>query len=248
MPGDKYKGKKYKYALCVVDVASRFKAAYPLTSKQAKEVSDGFKMIYKDANHLKYPKLLMVDKGSEFYGDVSRLMDKNDTKIKRGDPSQHRSQGIVERFNKTLAEKLFSYQYYKEMMNEKGVVIKKEYRNSEWVKRLNDVVMHINNEVTRLIKMKPIDAIKLKKVHQGFSLAVRKNNTILKIGTIVRYLYEPGELEGGNRSRATDPIWSVHKYKIKNSVTKLFQPTLYYLDGNAPDRYFVFEELQVIPS
>ena len=60
----------------------------------------------------------MVDKGSEFYGEVIRLMDKNDTKIKRGDPSQHRSQEIVERFNKTLAEKLFSYQYYKEMMND----------------------------------------------------------------------------------------------------------------------------------
>ena len=64
------------------------------------------------------------------------------------------------------------------MMNEKGVVIKKEYRNSEWVKRLNEVVMGINNEVTRLIKMKPIDAIKLKKVHQGFSLTDRQKLTI----------------------------------------------------------------------
>ena len=53
-------------------------------------------------------------------------------------------------------------------MNEKGVVIKNEYKNSEWVRRLNDVVMHINNEVTRLIKLKPIDAIKLKKCIKVF--------------------------------------------------------------------------------
>ena len=40
LPGDKYKGKKYKYALCVVTcMPAVFKAAYPLTSKQAKEVS-----------------------------------------------------------------------------------------------------------------------------------------------------------------------------------------------------------------
>ena len=35
--------------------------------------------------------------------------------IQRGDPSQHRSQGIVEIFNRTLADRLFTYQYHKEL-------------------------------------------------------------------------------------------------------------------------------------
>ena len=35
--------------------------------------------------------------------------------IQRGDPSQHHSQGIVERFNRTLADRLFTYQYHKEL-------------------------------------------------------------------------------------------------------------------------------------
>ena len=35
--------------------------------------------------------------------------------IQCGDPSQHHSQGIVERFNRTLADRLFSYQYHKEL-------------------------------------------------------------------------------------------------------------------------------------
>ena len=35
--------------------------------------------------------------------------------IQYGDPSQDQSQGIVERFNRTLADRQFSYQYDKEL-------------------------------------------------------------------------------------------------------------------------------------
>ena len=45
---------------------------------------------------LNYPKTLIVDDGKEFYGDTTKLMEKHDVIIQRGDPSQHRSQGIVE--------------------------------------------------------------------------------------------------------------------------------------------------------
>ena len=49
LPHDKLpRGKKiFKYALTVVDVASRFKAAEPLTSKDSSEVSRAFRKIYK---------------------------------------------------------------------------------------------------------------------------------------------------------------------------------------------------------
>ena len=52
----------------------------------------------------------------------------------------------------------------------------------------------------------------------------------------MRYLYEPGELEGQQyggerRRRSTDPIWSVDVDKIKDRYIKEYQPTLYYLDG-----------------
>ena len=57
----------------------------------------------------------MVDDGKEFYGDMTKLMEKHDVMIQHGDPSQHRSQGIVERFNRTLTDGLFSYQCHKEL-------------------------------------------------------------------------------------------------------------------------------------
>ena len=42
-------------------------------------------------------------------------MEKHDVITQHGDPSQHRSQGIVERFNRMLADRLCTYQYDKEL-------------------------------------------------------------------------------------------------------------------------------------
>ena len=99
--------------------------------------------------------------------------------------------------------------------------------------------------------MKPVNAIKQTLVKQGFSRPVKDyEEKLLDVGTKVRYLYEPGELEGQQyggerRKRSTDSIWSVDMYKIKDRYARKHQPTLYYLDGG-PKRSFVFEELQAI--
>ena len=242
-PHDKFKKKTYKYALNIVDVASRYKGSYQLTTKNAKEVAQAFQWIYENTP-LNYPKTLIVDDGKEFYGDTTKLMEKHDVIIQRGDPSQHRSQGIVERFNRTLADRLFTYQYHKELEDPSK-------SNREWVFRLQNVVSSLNNEKTRLIGMKPVDAIKQTLVEQGFSQPAKEyEEKLLDVGTKVRYLYEPGELEGviykGQRvKRSTDPIWSIDVYKIKDRYIQKHQPTLYYLDGG-PKRSFVFEELQPI--
>ena len=69
--------------------------------------------------------------------------------------------------------------------------------NKEWVSRLQNVVSTLNNEKTRLIGIKPVNAIKLTSVKQGFSQPVKDyEEKLLDVGTKVRYLYEPGELEG----------------------------------------------------
>ena len=103
LPHDKFKKKTYKYALNIVDVASRYKGSYQLTSKYAKEVVQAFQWIYENTP-LTYPKTLIVDDGKECYGDTTKLMEKQYVMIQRGDPNQHCSQGIVERFNRTLAD------------------------------------------------------------------------------------------------------------------------------------------------
>ena len=113
------------------------------------------------------------------------------------------------------------------------------------------MVSALNNEKTRLIGMKPVDAIKQTLVEQGFPQPAKEyEEKLLNIGTKVRYLYEPGELEGyqyksERQKRSTDLIWSVDVYKIKDRYVQKHQPTLYYLDAG-PKRSFVFEELQPI--
>ena len=136
--------------------------------------------------------------------------------IRGGRVDIHRDQAIVERFNRTLAERLFGHQYAVEMQLSSG------QRSTEWVKRLPAVVSAINNEVTRLIGKKPVKAIKEKAVESKpatpYSRPVGMNEKKLPPRVAVRYLYQPGALEGGSR-RATDPIWSLKVYNIERVVT-----------------------------
>ena len=97
-----------------MDVASKYKGSYQLTTKNSKEVAQAFQWIYGNTL-LTYPKTLIIDDGKEFYGKTTKLMEKHDVIIQRGDPSQHRLHGIVERVNRTLADRLFSYHYHKEL-------------------------------------------------------------------------------------------------------------------------------------
>lgn len=73
-----HKANAYKYALTLVDVASRYKAAEPLTTKDSKEVASASERIYK-CGPLALPKLLQVDWSREFMGEVPRLMVKHKT-------------------------------------------------------------------------------------------------------------------------------------------------------------------------
>ena len=116
-------------------------------------------------------------------------------------------------------------------------------RSTAWVARLTDVVSALNNEVTRLTGKKLAEAIKDKTVSARPSTPylrpVGVNEIKLLSGMSVRYLYQPGELEGGRR-RATDPNWSLKVFKLEKAITKPKEPVLYYLlDG--PKRGFVGE-------
>ena len=157
LPHDKLRRKTYKYALTVVDIASRYKEAEPLTSKDSNEVARVFQKIYR-RSPLTWPQMLQVDPGREFMGGVTKEIEKNKTYIRRGRTEIHRDQAIVERFNRTLAERLFGHQYAVEMLLPEGK------RSTEWVKRLPEVVGALNNEVTSLIGKKPASAIKEKAV------------------------------------------------------------------------------------
>ena len=244
LPHDKIpRGRKmYKYALTVVDVASRYKEAESLTLKDSAEVAKAFQSIYR-RSPLTWPQMLQVDPGREFMGSVTKEMENHKTYIRRCRTEIHRYQAIAERFNRTLADRLFGHQYAVEMLLPEG------QRSTTWVKRIPDVVSALNIDVTSLIGKKPSVAIKEKAVSSKpstkYSRLVGLNEKKLPPLVNVRYLDQPGELEGGTK-RAIDPIWSFKVYQVDRNVTKPNEPVVYYL-SDGPKRGFVREGLLVVP-
>ena len=240
LPHDRVGRKTYRYALVVIDVATRYKDAEALTSKESQEVAKAFDRIY--SRKLDWPKTLILDPGKEFMGYVTKLMERHNVKIQRSEAGNHRAQAFVERANRTLGERLFSHQYAQEMVSDE--------RSRVWVKRLPAVMKALNSEVIRITGKEPEKAIGLKEVdikQVNYKRPVGLKEKRLPSGVQVRYLLSPGEDEGGERRRATDPIWSLEIYNITRVVVSSDQPVLYYLlDG--PKRSFVREELQVVPS
>ena len=128
--------------------------------------------------------------------------------------------------------------------------LKSGKRSREWVKRLPEVVSALNREKTRLTEKKSVDSIKGKVINSKsstfYSRPVGKKEKRLDSSVNVRYLFAPGELEGGGK-RATDPNWSLNVFNILTSIANENEPVLYYLkDG--PKRGFVREELMIVPK
>lgn len=143
-------------------------------------------------------------------------MKKNDVRIQRSEPKNHRAQSIVESMNRTLSEKLYSHQYAQEMVENEI--------SREWVKKLPAVVQALIAQ--KKIRKDNIEEAALKEVK--YKRPVGHDEVRLPPEVQVRYLFAPGEDEGGDRRRATDPIWSMKVYKISRIMISFNQPVLYF--------------------
>src|SRR6185369_2055262 len=255
---DQESGKIYLYTLVVIDVATRFKGARSLTSKNSLEVWNAIEEIYNDPNNpLTWPKLLMLDGGKEFSGYFSRGMERYNVFIWVIDLYSFESLAFAKALKRRLAEIIYKIQYAIESKLPAGE------RSTLWNMILEVIFDYMNNSPTRLIGMTPSHAMTLEKVVSKPSIKPKRpigeDEITLPKGTSVRYLFKPGELEGGHRRRATDPYWSLRIYKIRKVIVgkNQPQPVLYYLEkeaiestkhlmGRNPRRPFKREELQIV--
>ena len=151
MPSDTLYGNKYKYILAGIDAASRFKVARPLRTKQACDVAEMIADIYK-VGSLTYPSTFQCDNGSEFKGEVTKMLEKHEVKIQRVTMKCKRTHtAFVEALNKILAERLFKVQ-------DAQVLNDPEHVSATWVKHLYGLVEELNDTETEMIGMKPITA------------------------------------------------------------------------------------------
>ncbi|GBC14065.2 hypothetical protein RIR_jg27191.t1 [Rhizophagus irregularis DAOM 181602=DAOM 197198] len=234
MPYDKVGHVTYLFCLNIVDIASRYKESVPIGSTSVKDrqgiltshtIARAFEKVYDDTTcPLTWPKLLITDRGSEFKGECEKLMTSHGVKIQKA--KSKRTVGIVERYNRTLVEKLFPSQDASDLLT----------------------------LVTQQLGISPAVAIKKSRVSSRSSYPrdgpVGIEEEKLPPDISVRYLLEPNDLEGGRR-RAGDMNWSPKIYHIHMSLTQKNQPVLYWLiddDGKESERSFVREELLVIPD
>ena len=239
LPHDTYRKKTYKYALVVVDIASRYKDAEALNTKESSEVAKAFEKIY--SRKLRWLEILMVDPGKEFFGNVTPLMNKHKLNFNEARLA-------------TIGLKLLSRERIEHWVKKYLLINthrkKSKNRSREWVERLPAILKVMNNEVTRLTGKEPNQLLKSADVsinEVNYGRPVGLDEVKFPPGVKIRYLYSPGEGEGGEKRRATDPIWSLEIYDLSRSVVSAEQPVLYYLSGG-PKRSFVREELQVVPN
>ena len=239
MPSDSLYGSKYKYILAGINAASRFKVMRPLRTKQARDVAEMIADIYK-VGPLKYPKIFQCDSGSEFKGNVTEMLEKNEAKIRRVMTKyKHTHAAFVEAVNKILTERLFKVQDAQELNDPEKV-------SSRWVKHPYGLVDKLNDMETEMIGMKPEDVIKLDEV----SLVPRESyppEEVLPEDGLNRYLLQLGEEHDDQRHRATDRIWPKGTYRLREIAENPGNCVMYYL-ADGPERAFVSEELMLIPE
>ena len=148
---------------------------------------------------LTYPKIFQCDNGSEFKGEVTKMLEKHGVKIQQVTTKyKHTHTAFVEALNKILAERLFKVQDAQELNDP-------EKLSATWVKHLYGLVDEVNGTQTEMIEMKPKDAIKLDRV----PLLKRENypeEDKLPEDGWYQYLLQPGEEHDDQRCRAMDRI------------------------------------------
>jgi hypothetical protein len=239
MPNDK----SLKYILCVIDVATRYKAAMPLSTKNAHNVLNKLEEIYHKSDYLEWPRQMNCDQGSKFKGDTARAILSHGTKLSVGNTGMHQHNCFVESMNKELAKRLFMHMSHKELQTQKI--------SKTWAEYLQPTIDAMNNEINSSIGKTPTQAMQLEEVKQK----IYKVNEApdIPIRSTVRYLLNKDEIQENHTDktsfktrRATDPIYSVKKYIVENYFDQPNNPRLYKLKG-LDNRWFVSGSLLEVP-
>jgi hypothetical protein len=188
------------YILTVIDVFSKFAWVVPVKNKGAVEMADAFTELFKMAAPRK-PEKIQTDAGKEFLNSsVQKLLNTN--KIAHFVSNSDMKAAVVERFNRTLKTKLWTY-FTAQQTN-------------KYIDKLQDFVMSYNNSYHRSIGMKPADVrpkdqdkiwLRLYGAHGA------ERNAKVKIGDKVRISKVKGVFEKGYLPNWSEEHLFVKEYK-----------------------------------
>jgi len=99
---DRFMFNNYKYILCVIDVYSRYAQCRAMTNRRLDTIIENMNDIF---NKMGYPKNLNLD--NEFNKkEFKNYTDKHKIKLWFSQPYEQNKNAIVERFNRTIIDKL----------------------------------------------------------------------------------------------------------------------------------------------
>lgn len=234
---------KYKYALVVIDIGSRLVDAYPVKEKSSQHIINAFNQIYRKSKYLEKPKVISVDSGTEFKGDVGKYFeDELEIKVKTAIPGRHRQQGVVEIKNKDIGKLLFRRMTAEELLT--------GHPATSWVSDLPKVIDEINaktlkKKTPKVKEIKPTD----------YKCAGDACNMLMQ-GTKVRVALDlPRDVATGKRLpgafRESDIRWEIKPRTIMKTLVSPGTVPMYLVDddkGNINYNVaYTKNQLQVIP-
>ncbi len=187
----------YNFILTVIDVFSKYAWAIPLKDKTALSVLTAFKTIFEERSPLR----LHTDEGKEFLNknlkDYLKKMN-----IKHFVIYSEMKAAVVERFNRTLKEKMWRYFTFQ--------------KTKRYIDILPDLLSSYNNTYHRSIKMKPTEVDEKNEDQVWFNLygeMPKQKKLKFNIGDKVRISKDKGLFDKGYTSN-----WKKELFVIKDII------------------------------
>ena len=208
----------YRYLLTVIDIFSKYAWAIPIKNKTGNEVTKAFEKIF---NINGGPLAIQSDKGVEFLNKKTQNLFKSKN-IKSFVTENETKAQIVERFNRTLKNRMYKYFTAN--------------NTRRWIDVIDQLVENYNNSYHRSIKMTPKEALQdegtVRNNLYGFDHDredVHQNDQGLKVGDKVRIYKYKGTFSRGFKPNFTNEIFTI------TEVLETNPPTYRIKDSNGED-------------
>jgi hypothetical protein len=223
----------FKYIFTCIDSFSKYGWAIPILSKTAVNCKFALESIINTSK--RKPHELYLDSGREFFGEFKKFCDQNEIKIFLTKSKLKAS--IVERFNRTLKEKLWRLFTYHKRLKKK---FPQNYRNF-----LDKILISYNNSYHRSIKTKPV-LVSKKNEEEIFKNLYGDQDVVIvfyfKIGDYVRKVVEKEIFSKGYEENWSKDIFIIRSIIPSNPPRYLIKE----LNGKKINGKFYREELQKV--
>ena len=225
----------YKYILTVMDGYTRYAWTVPLKDKKGETVVNAFEEIMKKSK--RKPNKLWVDQGKEFYNQhmYKIFKFKNEDILEKDENGEYKNHiysvfnsgknPVIERFNKTLTNKLWKQFTVQE--------------NQKWLNILQKITSKYNNTIHRTINTTPLASKNPSLVKIKEEIYSNKKPKF-KINDRVRIFKYKNKFEKGYRGYWTKEVFKVTKINNTNPIMYTIQD----LNNEKIQGSFYTEELQ----